>query len=163
MTAHGSSGDSFENEEDRYSRAEEYCDGYSDGFLASHKSSTIEEDLATKGSESYCCGFKRGFVAGRPEDGAPKEDREKNLHEVGDLESDYLWQREQFTPEQWEKWKLAQGRIKAQGNRSWQDALLELYRQLRIYGSGVIVEREEKEALHIVRFGVVKRLAKTSL
>lgn len=149
------------------SRAEEYCEGYTYGVYRGRADSAAGTDA---GGPSYQAGFARGVsAANRARDGESsvvESSKEAVSDLVQRLENDYRRQGQIFTEEQSKEWSSLQASIKRNGEKSYQDILLELYRHLKgLYYEDVLLRgtKEEAAAIGIVRDGVVSRLAKTSL
>jgi hypothetical protein len=154
------------DERERVSRAREYCEGYDYGVFAARKYSAPENDA---GGPSYRAGFARGVSAANRSrySESPAEQSAKEIISDGvqRLEDDYRAQGQTFTEEQSKEWISLQACIKSNGEKSYQDILLVLYRHLKLYETDIILRgtKEERAAIDLVREGVVKHLAKTSL
>lgn len=153
------------DEEERISRAKEYCEGYTRGAYEGTEDSAAEADA---GGPSYRAGFARGVAAANRarygESSADESAEEAISDSIRRFVRDIGVQPESFTEEQLAEWKSLQAWIKANGEKSWQELLLKLYAHLTSYqGLCVLATKEEKTALEFVRAGVVNRLAKTSL
>jgi hypothetical protein len=155
-----------EDEQGRVSRAKEYCEGYDYGVFAGRAYSEPKNDA---GGPSYRAGFARGLSAANRskygESSAEQNAKEAISDSVRRLEDAYLRQGQTFTEDQSKDWNHLQASIKGNGDRSYQDILLVLYRHLKVYEEDVILRgtKEEKAAIELVKKGVVSRLAKTSL
>jgi hypothetical protein len=154
------------DERERISRARDYCDGYDYGVFAARAYSAPENNA---GGPSYRAGFARGVSAANRarygESSAEQDAKEAISDAVRRLEGAYLRQSQTFTEEQSKDWNRLQASIKGNGEKSYQDILLALYRHLKLYEEDVILRgtKEECAAIELVRKGVVSRLAKTSL
>ncbi|HEY2547557.1 MAG TPA: hypothetical protein VGI46_15915 [Candidatus Acidoferrum sp.] len=152
------------SEGDGFLRNESYCEGYCAGFhFGRELSSRADEYFGEDESEEYRAGYRRGFAAIRARSAETESDRKERqplYEEVEQMHSEYLLHGEHFTEPQWERWKELQGRVKAIGNRSWENILLELYRFLNSYKRGAKLSEHEVTAMQAIKKGLIERLAK---
>jgi hypothetical protein len=155
-----------EEEQERISRAEEYCEGYRLGVYEGRDPTASEND-APGDNPSYRAGFGAGLAAARRAKYG-QSITERNVNEVisyavSRLEGDFEEQSQTFTDEQSQEWKSHQAAIKARGERDWQRILLELHLLLSRYNELSILTDEESVAVALVQTGVVRRLARTKI
>lgn len=152
------------DEGERVSRAKEYCEGYVYGINEGRKYPASEAD---SGGPSYRAGFARGVSAAnraRHGDSSANESLDEIIsHAIRRLDDERITQGGAFTEEQSKEWNSFQACIKANGEKSWQDLLLELFDRLNGFEAGALLTQEERAAIELLSSGVVARLAKTSL
>lgn len=135
-------------QDDRLSRAERYCDDYCDGF---HEGRYPTNEVDPGASE----GHKRGFSTARARPVGPDE-------EVGEMIAAELRNLNGCsTPREQARWKFLNNEVIRRGNKSWEDALLELYKYLRLYARATNQSAEEVAAQRVVMQGIIKRFAPT--
>lgn len=153
--------------------AREYSDGYCSGFYEGGElgrpPGTLEEaEAQSNKSELYRAGFQRGFAAGlaRAREVYPEQRALDRIEEeVNRLDNLRIELGGHFNEDERERWELLQKQIRMAGDKSWQDCLLELYRNILLfqYGTQTTATEEEGAALELVLQAVLERLAKTLL
>jgi hypothetical protein len=151
-------------EQERICAAKEYCEGYAYGVCEGRRYSALEADA---GRPSYRVGFARGVAAAsRAREGESSEadsSREITSDAMRGPEGDYRPQAQTSEEERSKEGKPFYDRVKANAEKGWQGILLELYRRLLSFEYLAILAAEEEAAIEVVRAGIVKRLAKTSV
>jgi hypothetical protein len=61
--------------------------------------------------------------------------------------------------EMWERWKELQSRVKEIGNKSYEDHLLEVFRNIDLYAGREGLTNEEITGARILKQGVIRRFA----
>src|SRR3970040_1835441 len=143
--------------DEQKTRAKEYREAYCYGFwCAGRKHSASEADVG--GSPSYPAGFARGVSAAKlAKDG---ESAAQSANKIVSDAVDAINQMDEygqgrFDEEHWKRWKSLQAVVKANGEKGWQDFLLELYRSLRSYGEfAKSATYEERAAMALLEMGV---------
>jgi hypothetical protein len=155
------------NNQERNSRAKEYCEGYKYGFWRGREDPGA---VVSEGGPSYQAGFARGVVAANLAKygytSANQSSKEAVSDQVQELEETYYRQHQDFTEEQSRDWNALQAGIKRRGENSYQEILSEMYRHLGgLYYEDIVLRgtKEEAAAVNSVVEGIVRRLAHTSI
>jgi len=154
-----------QDEQERISRAKEYCEGYNYGvYEGRRKYSAPETDGG--GSPSHQAGFARGVAAAQRakigESAGEQTKMEDVRYRAEQFES--VYRQRPLLEEESKCWSDLQATMTAHGQKSWEDILLRLHFDLGLYGEGAkSATYEERLAVGVVQTAVIKSLARTSL
>ena len=146
---------------DALERAGEYRDGYCAGRLEGHRESSFD-DSSSNDSKAYQDGFTRGFDVAKLRIEADRVHRDEIAEAVQEVDRLAMTGPDHFSEEERGRWRALQGKIKQNGQKSYQNILLEMLYDLRTYESASTFPDQERKALNLVRNGILARFAKTS-
>jgi hypothetical protein len=156
--------DSGRTDKQRISSAKAYCEGYAYGAWVARDDDVDLESENVDGNPSYRAGFARGVAAAnriRTGTMAEEENRKEIIHRIERLDDPQMGR---LTEEELSCWKSLQASVRANGEKDWQNMLLELFRNLSAFRELTkLATDDEKRATDLTQAAVINALARTSL